>query len=67
MRDWKKQKVNLYNNGNISMKKIKTIYQDILIIQCQIYGLELRMILIHMSVSNYDSNKHLMKYIQDYI
>ena len=36
----------LYKNGNILMKKIETIHKDILIIQCQIYGLELRMILI---------------------
>ena len=57
----------LYKNGNILMKKIETIHKDILIIQCQIYGLELRMILIYMSVSNYDANKHLMKYIQDHI
>ena len=49
------------------MKKIETIHKDILIIQCQIYGLEIRMILIYMSVSNYDTNKHLMKYIQDHI
>ena len=49
------------------MKKIETIHKDILIIQCKIYGLELRMILIYMSVSNYDTNKHLMKYIQDHI
>ena len=57
----------LYKNGNILMKKIETIHKDILIIQCQIYGLELRMILIYMSVSNYDANKHLIKYIQDHI
>ena len=57
----------LYTNGNILVKKIKTIHKDILIIQCQIYGLELRMILIYMSVSNYDTNKHLMRYIQDHI
>ena len=57
----------LYKNGNILMKKIETIHKDILIIQCKIYGLELRMILIYMSVSNYDTNKHLMKYIQDHI
>ena len=57
----------LYKNGNILMKKIETIHKDILIIQCQIYGLELRMILIYMSVSNYDANKHLMKNIQDHI
>ena len=57
----------LYKNGNILMKKIETIHTDILIIQCKIYGLELRMILIYMTVSNYDTNKHLMKYIQDHI
>ena len=39
----------LYKNGNILMKKIETIHKDILIIQCQIFGLELRMILIYMS------------------
>ena len=49
--------------GNILMKKLETIHKYILIIQCQIYGLEIRMILICMSVSNYDTNKHLMKYI----
>ena len=57
----------LYKNGNILMKKIETTHKDILIIQCQIYGLELRMILIYMSVSNYDTNKYLMKYIKDHI
>ena len=57
----------LYKNGSILMKKIETIHKYILIIQCKIYGLELRMILIYMSVSNYDTNKHLMKYIQDHI
>ena len=57
----------LKQNGNILMKKIETIHKDILIIQCQIYGLELRMLLIYKSVSNYDTNKHLMKYIQDHI
>ena len=57
----------LYKNGNILMKKIETIYKYILIIQCQIYSLELKLILIYMSISNYDANKHLMKYIQDHI
>ena len=58
----------LYKNGNILMKKIETIHEDILIIQCQIYGLELSMILIYISVSNYDSNTHLIKlYIQGHI
>ena len=53
----------LYTNGNILMKKIETIHKDIFIIQCQIYGLELKKFLIYMSVSN----KQLMKYIQDHI
>ena len=57
----------LYKNGNILMKKIETIHKDILIIQCQIYGLEIRMIIIYMLVTNYDSNKQLMNYIQDHI
>ena len=52
MRDVKEKKggglMILYKNGNILMKKIETIHKDILIIQCQIYGLELRMILIYM-------------------
>ena len=71
MRDVKEKKSGglmiLYKNGNILMKKIETIHNDILIIKCQIYGLEIRMILIYMSVSNYDTNKHLMKYIQYHI
>ena len=49
------------------MKKIETIHKYILIIQCQIYALELRMILIYMSVINYDSNAQRMHYIQDHI
>ena len=52
MRDVKEKKggglMILYKNGNILMKKIETIHKDILIIQCKIYGLELRMILIYM-------------------
>ena len=71
MRDVKEKKggglMILYKNGNILIKKIETIHKYILIIKCQIYGLEIRMILICMSVSNYDTNKHLMKYIQDHI
>ena len=67
MRDVKEKKggelLILYKNGNILMKKIETIHKYILIILCQIYGLELRMILIYMSVANYDTNKHLLKYI----
>ena len=59
--------MNLYKNGNILMNKIETIHKDILIIQCQIYGLEFRMILIYLSVSHYDTNKHIMKCIQDRI
>ena len=57
----------LIQNGNILIKKIETNHNDILIIQCQIYVLEIRPILIYMSVTNYDSNNQLMKYIQDHI
>ena len=41
----------LYKNTNFLIKKIETIHKDILVIQCQIYSLELRMILVYMSVT----------------
>ena len=34
----------LNKNNNFLVKKIETIHKDILIIQCQIYSLERRMI-----------------------
>ena len=55
MRDVKGKKcglMNLYSNCNIFMKKLETIH---------------KYILIYMSVTNYDSNKQFMKYIQDHI
>ena len=52
MRDVKEKKggglMILYKNTNFLIKKIETIHKDILVIQCQIYSLELRMILVYM-------------------
>ena len=53
----------LYKNNN----SIETIHKDILVIQSQIYCLELRMILVYMSVTNYDGNNQLIQYVQDHI
>ena len=54
MRDVKEKKVGglmiLYKNNNFLVKKIETIHKNILVIQCQLYSLELRMILVYMSV-----------------
>ena len=52
----------LYKNNNLLAKKIETIHKYILIIQCQIYNLELKMILVYMSVTNYDGNNQLIQY-----
>ena len=57
----------LYKNTNFLIKKIETIHKDILVIQCQIYSLELRMILVYMSVTNYDGNNQLIQYVQEHI
>ena len=57
----------LYKNKNFGVKKIETIHKDILVIQCQIYSLELRIILVYMSVTNYDGNNQLIQYVQEHI
>ena len=57
----------LYKNNNFLVKNIETIHKDILVIQCQIYSLELRMILVYMSVTNYDCNNQLIQYVQKHI
>ena len=57
----------LYKNNNFLVKKIETIHKYILVIQCQIYSLELRMILVYMSVTNYDGNYQLIQYVQEHI
>ena len=57
----------LYKNNNFLVKKIETIHKYILVIQCQIYILELRMILVYMSVTNYDDNNELIQYVQEHI
>ena len=57
----------LYKNNNFLVKIIETIHKHILIIQCQIYSLELRMILVYMSVTNYDGNNILIQYVQEHI
>ena len=71
MRDAKETKggglMILYKNTNFLIKKIETIHKDILVIQCQIYSLELRMILVYMSVTNYDGNNQLIQYVQEHI
>ena len=63
MRDVKEKKggglMILYKNKNLLVMKIGTIHKDILVIQCLIYSLELRMILVYMSVTNYDGNNQL--------
>ena len=54
-------------NNNFLINKIETMHKEILVIQCQIYRLELRMILVYMSVTKYDSNNQLIQYVQEHI
>ena len=57
----------LCKNTNFLIKKIETIHKDILVIQCQIYSLELRMIFsLHVGY-NYDGNNQLIQYVQEHI
>ena len=62
-----KKKGGRYKNTNFLIKKIETIHKDILVIQCQICSLELRMILVYMSVTNYDGINQLIQYVQEHI
>ena len=57
----------LYKNNYFLVKKIESIRTYILVIPCQIYSLELRMILVYMSVTNYDGNNQLIQYVQEHI
>ena len=70
MLDVKEKKVvdlRSYTKKNFLIKKIKTIHTYILVIQCQIYSLELGIILVYMSVTNYDGNNQLKQYVQEHI
>ena len=57
----------LCKNNNFLVTKIENIQKVILVIQCQIYSLELRMHLVYMSVTNYDGNNQLILSIQEHI